>query len=132
MPGPFRVLGFGHVGIRVRDVEGSRKFYEETLGFSTVWEYRRAEGDLTFIGNGNCVIELMQADGTRTDGPLDHLSVLVDDVEAAVARLEAQGVAFEMGVTPDPWLYPHGERFAILRGPDCERIQLEQILTAGQ
>ncbi|MDD7645694.1 MAG: hypothetical protein PUJ35_00430 [Ruminococcus bromii] len=28
----------------------------------------------------------------------------------------------------DPDLYPRGEKFAMFRGPDNERLQLEQIL----
>jgi len=33
----FKVLGFGHVGLCVKDVEKSYRFYEEMLGFQVVW-----------------------------------------------------------------------------------------------
>ena len=89
----FKVLGFGHVGISVRDVEKSRKFYENILGFRTVWERYNEKGDLEllFIGNKSCVIEFLDAERDRVDGhngPINHLSILVDDIEAAVAELK--------------------------------------------
>ena len=129
----FKVLGFGHVGISVRDVEKSRKFYENILGFRTVWERYNEKGDLEllFIGNKSCVIEFLDAERDRVDGlngPINHLSILVDDIEAAVAELKSKGIVFEMDITLDANLYPNGEKFAIFRGPDGERLQLEQIL----
>ena len=61
-------------------------------------------------------------------GPLNHLSILVDDVERAKAELESKGVKFETELLLDADLYPRGEKFAIFRGQDNERLQLEQIL----
>ncbi|MCR2823058.1 VOC family protein [Lederbergia panacisoli] len=129
----FNVLGFGHVGLSVRDVEVSRKFYEDMLGFSVVWEHFNEDGSrsLLFMGNQSCVIEFLDAKHDRVDGlngPINHLSILVDDIEAAVAELKSKGIVFELDITLDPNLYQNGEKFAIFRGPDGERLQLEQIL----
>ena len=47
----FRILGFGHVGISVRDKVASRKFYEDVLGVRPVWAYGGEKvGGLLFIG----------------------------------------------------------------------------------
>ena len=127
----FNVLGFGHVGLRVRDIERSRRFYRDMLAFETVWEYHLESGDLLFMGNHSCIMEFMQAKEPLDDGAIDHLSILVDDIETAVANLRGKGVLFEMEITLDPDLYPYGEKFAIFRGPDGERIQLEQILQSN-
>jgi lactoylglutathione lyase len=124
----FNVLGFGHVGFSVQDIERSRKFYEDMLGFRKVWEYHNENGNLLFIGNESCIIEFLQAEKSMKDGPINHLSILVDDIEAAVSTLKSKGIAFELEITLDSDLYPNGEKFAIFRGPDGERIQLEQIL----
>jgi lactoylglutathione lyase len=127
-----KVLGFGHVGISVSDKEISRRFYEDMLGFRVVWEYHYEDGgSLLFMGNQSCVIELLDAKYDPVDGrngPLNHLSILVEDIEDAVAELKSKGIVFELEITLDPYLYPKGEKFAIFRGPDEERIQLEQIL----
>lgn len=124
----FNVLGFGHVGISVQDIESSRKFYEEMLGFKVVWEYNNKNGSLLFMGNGSCVVEFLKTEDTLVDGPINHLSILVDNVEAAKLELETKGVVFETKILLDENLYPNGEKFAIFRGPDNERIQLEEIL----
>lgn len=128
----FKTLGFGHIGISVKNKEKSRNFYENMLGFGLVWEYQNEDGgNLLFIGKGSCVIELLDSKIDLVDGlngPLNHLSILVDDIEEAVSELKDKGVKFEMQITLDPKLYSKGEKFAIFRGPDGERIQLEQIL----
>jgi len=40
---------------------------------------------------------------------------------------QEQGILFEMEVTRGTCLCRCGEKFAIFRGPDGERVQLEQI-----
>ena len=106
------------MGISVRDIARSRRFYEEMLGFKVVWEYHFPDRELLFMGNGSVVVEFLQTDSALADGPLNHLSILVDDVEKAKAELESKGVVFETELLLDLDLYPRGEIFAIFRGPD--------------
>lgn len=126
----YSVEGFGHVGITVRDLARSRAFYEQHFGFTVVWEYERGGEHLLFMGNRGCVVEFLQSqtDEPPQDGPLNHLSIRVSDVYIAKRELEQSGVVFETEVLHDPHLYPNGELFAMFRGPDNERLQIEQIL----
>jgi len=127
-------LSFGHVGMFIRDMVESKKFYIDTLGFKVVSEFVGEDGTkLCFVNNGNCTIELLEfmdpiISGTRKDGLIDHLSILVEDVEKAKAYLESKGVIFETEILLDEKLYERGEKFALFRGPSGERLQIEQIL----
>lgn len=126
-------LGFGHVGMFIKDMVQSKKFYMDILGFKVVSEYV-SDGKtwMCFLNNGNCTIELIESPDpdkkNRTDGIVDHLSIRVSDIETAKSYLEAKGVIFETGILFDENLYDKGERFAMFRGPSGERLQLEQIL----
>lgn len=128
MPQNFHVMGLGHVGIHVRDLERSKAFYRDMLGFHVVWEFSSDDNQLLFMGNGSCTIEIMRTDDPLADGHINHLSLLVGDVKLAKAELEEKGVRFETDIIFDKDLYPRGELFAMFRGPDEERLQIEQIL----
>ncbi|NIK79198.1 lactoylglutathione lyase [Paenibacillus castaneae] len=127
-------LGFGHTGMFIKNMIESKTFYMDILGFKVVSEYTGEDGaKLCFLNNGNCTIELIEfADLTisrdRKDGIIDHLSIRVEDVEAAKSYLESKGVQFETEILFDEKLYDRGERFAMFRGPSGERLQIEQIL----
>jgi catechol 2,3-dioxygenase-like lactoylglutathione lyase family enzyme len=127
-------LGFGHVGMFIKDMAQSKQFYMDILGFKVVSEFVGEDGTkLCFINNGNCTIELLEFTDTsissnRKDGIHDHLSIRVADVEAAKAYLESKGVVFETEILLDEKLYDRGEKFAMFRGPSGERLQIEQIL----
>ena len=65
----------------------------------------------------------------RDWGVINHLSMFVDDVESAWKELKATGVQFETDdILFDPFLYERGEKFIMMKGPNGERLQLEQIL----
>jgi lactoylglutathione lyase len=127
-------LGFGHVGMFIKDMEVSKTFYMEILGFKVVSEYVGHDGTkMCFLNNGSCTIELIEFTDqsetrNRKDGIVDHLSIRVSDVESAKAYLESKGVVFETEILFDGKLYDRGERFAMFRGPSGERLQIEQIL----
>ena len=132
MPETYRVLGLGHVSIVVSDMDRSVAFYRDRLGFRVEWVVKNDRDYWTFMSNNSCIIELMQGDAaSRRDGHVNHLSLLVGDVREAKKELEENGVVFEeesKDLILDAELYPRGELFAMFRGPDGERLQIEQIL----
>ena len=101
----FKVLGVDHIGIAVKDLAEVGAFWE-TLGLASTGEETVAEQKVTTgfypTPNGS-EIELLVAtedsspiakfiekNGGR--GGIQHIALLVDDFEAALADLKAKGV----------------------------------------
>ena len=91
-----------HIGIAVDDLEATLGFYRDALGLDVgAAEELPAEGvRLRFVPVGDASLELLEA--TRPDSPiarhiekrgpgLHHVTLRVDDLEAALARLKAHG-----------------------------------------
>lgn len=124
------ITGFGHVGLYVHDIDVAIKFYREVLDFTVMSDWVR-ERDMTrmvFMNNGSCVIELCRNPDIKkglVDGPINHLAMIVDDMDAMREKLLARGVVFETdGVQCDEGLFSKGARYLIFRGPNGERLQI--------
>ena len=124
--------GLGHVGILVRDIEISKRFYEK-IGFTVEGTYPRP-GDtiIAFIEAGSCVIELIQpGDRSRMGRPagiIDHLCIDVDDIDAEIKNLQALGILggdAKAGTIADMY---GGLRNVFFEGPDGERLEYSQKL----
>lgn len=118
-----------HIAIIASDYAASKHFYCDILGFTLQGEYYRAErdswkGDLAL--NGQYVIELFSfpSPPVRVSRPeacgLRHLAFSVDDIEQAVAQLQAAGVACEP-VRVDPYTE---SRFTFFSDPDGLPLEL--------
>ncbi len=123
-----------HVGLIVSDLERSRRFYAEALGLEEV----PRPPNFTFAGawfrfDGTEIHLLAEAHttggaGQRDPGPgaayglTHHLAFQVEDLEAACARLEANGVALVGGPMP------RGDGFvqAFFRDPDGHVLEFFQ------
>jgi len=107
------------VWYHVRDLEQSRRFYRDTLGF----EETAVDFDERWSHLRNGAMEIGIAEGTPAeDGPVAHVDV--DDVKAVAERLRGQGVS--VGVVVE---IPHGVmRLLDVYDPDGNRIQLAQEL----
>ena len=100
-----KALGLGkieHLGIAVRDLEAANALYARLLGSGPYkTEEVASEGVITsFFRAGPNKVELLQA--LNTTGPiakfiekrgegLHHVAFAVDDIEAELARLKAEG-----------------------------------------
>lgn len=127
------LLGLGHVAMMIREIGPAMDFYCNKLGFTLITDNREAEagGVCYFVRKDGVTLELI-ADPNNPEpceGVWNHVSLFVDDVEAAWQELREKGVAFETDhLLFDPYLYDHGEKFIMFRGPNNERLQLEQVL----
>lgn len=124
--------GFHHVAVICSDYPASKAFYTETLGFKVLDEnYREARDsykcDLALPDGSQ--IELFSFPGapTRPSRPeaqgLRHLAFRVQDIDAAVARLNDKQVECE-DIRIDPYT---GKRFTFFQDPDGLPLELYEI-----
>ena len=126
---PLQLRRFHHVAVIAADYERSKRFYTEVLGLRVVRETHRTER-----ASSKLDLELPSGDAVELfsfpDPPprptrpeavgLRHLAFAVDDLDAAVAALEAEGVAVE-AVRVDATT---GLRFTFFADPDGLPLEL--------
>jgi len=129
------ILGLAHIGVFVKDIEVSKKFYCDKLDFEVTHETSVQEsGGLTkiaFIEADGCIIELVQFPNyeKKTDGPVDHIAFKVKDIEETAARLRAKGIQFETEeIAHAPHFFTKGDKWILFRGPDGEHLEINEIL----
>ncbi len=86
-----RTLGFAHMLMQVGDIEASKRFYVDLLGFTI----RPAKP----LADGRPFVPFLQGIALTTGGPgqplqIDHMAFTVHDVEGLAVRLRAAGVRF--------------------------------------
>ena len=131
---------FNHVGHCVTDVERSRRFYEDVLGFDS-WRELDAPDEMTaqllglpepvglkavYLRQGEFVLELLYYAGAGANPPaqarvmnevgLTHLSVSVEDIDATATKaVECGGRVLER---------THVGAAVMIRDPDGQLIEL--------
>lgn len=119
-----------HIGIMVRDMDESIRFYEEALGMKLD---RRVAANgpvelafLTFPGQESVEVELISGrfDDTLSEhGLVNHLAFTVEDIDAEMERLRGFGVRW---IDETPRTILHGIKIAFFYGPNGERLELFQ------
>ena len=131
----FNILGSDHIGLVVKDLQRSKKFYCDMLGMEVIYEdvVATPSGDIStcFVQKGNLIIDIEQFpewDPTLKDGFIGHIAFEVDNYEEAEAWLRAQGIKFDNEEsTYAPAVYGCGVRFNFFRGPDGEMMELFKV-----
>jgi len=146
------VRGCDHIGIQVRDVERSARFYEDALGFERVARWtlshpyvQRVVGyhpDVTLeiallaIPESNVLLEILEYRGVErtaidpaTANPgTAHFCLFVDGLDDLYARLVAQGVEFVSEVETPSWGPNEGGRLVYMKDPDGIRVELVETV----
>ncbi len=98
-----KVLCVDHIGIAVKDLEESLKFYTEVLGLEVIGKevVEEQKVKVAFLPCGDSELELLES--TSPDGPIarfiekngegiQHIALRVDNIEEALAELKEKGV----------------------------------------
>jgi lactoylglutathione lyase len=105
---PFRVLGLQQIAVGGLDKARLRRLWVDTLGLEPTGTFRsereNVDEDIAVAGSGpfRVEVDLMQpldpAKSPKVHEPaLNHVGLWIDDLRAAVAWLEAEGVRFTPG-----------------------------------
>jgi predicted enzyme related to lactoylglutathione lyase len=94
MPSPTAVTGVDFVTVFVKDYPAALKFYGETLGLEHSVDYEKIPAGE--FETGSLTLQVMDAAAIGQEfKPSGHpIALHVDDVAAARAKLEAEGVEF--------------------------------------
>ncbi len=121
---------FQHIHLNTNDMDTTVDFYVDLLGARVdhrgEWNGRKTTA--IDLGETRVLISdrIYPFDAPSTPGPaaphmgLDHIGLLVDDLDEAASDLETRGGVFAM----DPHVIRGSLRLAFLKGPDDVRIEL--------
>jgi lactoylglutathione lyase len=119
-----------HVGVMVNDLNASLLFYQKVVGMEIKDQFTIANGtiNLAFLGfNGSDETELELVYGGNpdlpTEGKVNHVAFLVDDIEDEFKRLKGVNVVF---ISDEIVTLPNGYRNFFVQGPDGEKVEFFQ------
>jgi methylmalonyl-CoA/ethylmalonyl-CoA epimerase len=128
-----KILCVDHIGIAVKSIDASAKFYTELLGLKMAGvEVVEAQKVKTaFIPTGEAEIELLES--TAPDGPvakyidkngegIQHIALRVDNIEAALEQLKKHGVRL---IDEKPRLGAGGAQIAFIHPKATNGVLLE-------
>lgn len=115
-----KITQLNHVAIHVADLEQSMDFYSRILGLQTIDRPAFRFPGAWFRLGVDQELHLIERDATNDPPPMDrHYALMVDDIDAFVKHLEANGIEFR---PPKP--RPDGAIQVFLRDPDDHVIEL--------
>ncbi|WP_243767532.1 VOC family protein [Paenibacillus agricola] len=118
-----------HIGVMVKDMDASIRFYTEVIGMKLVKRKALADGVelgfMSFPDSDKIEIELIGRghDGLPDNGLVHHIAFTVSDIQAEIDRLKTFNVKL-MDETPRTIL--EGDLIAFFFGPDGERLEFFQ------
>ncbi len=139
-----------HTGITVSDLDRSAAFYGELFGFQEVLRsdyageevaqllgVKEASITVLMLGAENSILELVKYHTPPSAAPSEtpnntlgvlHVCIAVEDIDAALARAVEHGATATAPPSSPIDVGPAaGGRFAYLRGPDGETVELIQL-----
>lgn len=119
-----------HIGLAVTDLEASKNWYCDVLGFEVIGHFHAGSTPVYFVKNGDVVYEIYEEPiSEAVQGKIDHISFVSEDIEADYAFCKAQGYTVcTNGIEGIPTFWEKGIRYFKLLTPTGEQVELCQIL----
>lgn len=112
-------MKFGHIGIKVLDIEKTLTFYQTILDAKIIKDYHYPDSRLVFMEIGGTIVELIAKpiNEERTLGPIEHIAFKVESLEEAMNLLEKNGIEHT-----EPRVVGTG-KIIFFDGPNNERFE---------
>jgi len=123
-----KITGLAHIGVFVKDMDKSIDFYTR-LGFTLDAE-EKPSIRLAFLSAGTCLIELIEQKDIpkREAGVVDHIAMVVDNIEAAIENAIAKGINIDASTISQVSILG-GVKNVFFDGPDGERLEFFEYLS---
>lgn len=119
-----------HVGLMVKDLSASIRFYQEVVGFELKGTLTHTNGviQLAFLGfreSDETELELIQGyhDSLPAEGKVHHFAIHVEDIEAEFERIQSLDVKL---IDQEITTLPNGHRYFFFEGPEGEWVEFFQ------
>lgn len=140
------MLRFGHVAIRVSNIDKALEFYSKGLGFEEAFKIQNDDGSLRIvyvhISNGQYLELCLGGEGKKPefddkkDVGVRHVSFTVDDLAKFKKEAEGRGVVFDSDIldtrdhNKNVWLFdPDGNKLEIVEThPESPHFKFEKNL----
>ncbi len=124
------ITGLKHIAIYTKDMELTKEFYINKLGFKNVWEgmveVKSGTTHACTLQMGTCVLEIVLPpvlDSVHSAaGPVQHFALKVDHLEETILELKNKGINVKEDI--EFITYEGGILHAFIYGPSNERIEL--------
>ena len=110
-----------HIGIYVKDLEQSLKFYADIFNFPEHRRFTAGEARIAVLDVGGGLLELIQRPGAPAEAPeggWSHVAFHIDDYDGMVSKLEEMGLKLRKVTLGD------GSRIAFFKDPDGHDIEI--------
>jgi catechol 2,3-dioxygenase-like lactoylglutathione lyase family enzyme len=105
--------------VETSDVEKANAFYHDILGLRLIMDHGWLR---TYGSDSKMTVQVSFASEGGSGTPVPDMSIEVDDIETALARVQKAGIAIEYGPKSEPW----GVRRFYVRDPFGKLINILQ------
>lgn len=115
------MLKMSHIGLKVRDLDKSVRFYQELFQCESLKTYEDKNFRAVLLKCGDNTIELIQDSNSnkKSDGVIEHIAFRVDDIKEEVDKLKEKGIE----CISDGIENFEGIKLFFFRGPDGEMLE---------